>query len=190
MYIIEINGKFYESIKDYCNENNIKIENFNEPVKIMKNVKCCSYMFLDCISFNQPITIPDSITSCRGMFANCRSFNQPIIIPESVKNCEDMFDFCPSFNSPITLKNTIKACNHILGFWPIYDGIITTPISNLYGFMHTAKFKYKKNKIIEIETKILKDYNLDRVVSFNPNNKYIKINETDFAIISLINTLN
>lgn len=206
---IEINGSLYESIQDYCEQNDISEENFNEPVKIMENVKYCGYMFLDCKSFNQSIIIPDSVTNCDAMFMNCKSFNQPIIIPESVINCNEMFIFCSSFNqpiiipesvktcqnifkgctnfnSPITLKNTIDKC--FCGLSIFYDNIVTTPMSNLYGFTRIIKFKYKKN-IIEIKTRILKDYNIDKVISFNPDDKYIKINEEDFAIISLMKTL-
>ena len=186
MYIIEINGKFYKSIKDYCDENNIERENFNEPVKILNGAKDCGGMFEGCTSFNRPIIIPESVINCNEMFIFCSSFNQPIIIPKSVKTCQNIFEGCNNFNSPITLKNTIDMC--FCGLSIFYDNIITTPISNLCGFMYTAKFKYKKN-IIEIRTRLLKDYNIDKMISFNLDDEYIKINEEDFATISLMKTL-
>lgn len=211
MYKIKIKGKLYETIFDYCIENDIREEDFNEPITILDNIEDCRGMFLNCSSFNHPIVIPESVIDCSKMFKSCHSFNQPIIIPENVENCESMFEYCsdfnqkiiipknvinckymirccPNFNSPIILKNTIDDCSDMNGYSPFYDNIVTTPMSNLYGFTSIIKFKYKKN-IIKIKTRLFKDYNIDKVISFNPNDKYIKINEEDFAIISLMKTL-
>ena len=212
MYKIKIKDKLYESVFEYCTENDIEADDFNQPVTILDNVIDCEKLFFGYHKFNQPITIPNNVKNCKEMFGFCHNFNQPIVIPESVENCDSMFEYCDnfnqkiiipknvincefmlhacySFNSPIILKNLIDKCKFIIGSNPFYDNIITTPMSNLYGFASAIKFKYKKNKI-KIETRIFKDYNIDKIIKFNPNDNYIEINENDFATISLLKTLN
>ena len=107
---IEINGSLYKSIQDYCDQNNIKKEDFNEPVKIMKNVEYCSYMFWNCYSFNQPIIIPEGVKDCENMFYNCINLNQPIILPKNIKNISGMFVNCNSFNQPIIIPHSTIYC--------------------------------------------------------------------------------
>ena len=107
---IEINGSLYKSIQDYCNQNDIKKEDFNEPVKIIEDVKYCSYMFWNCYSFNQPVIIPEGVTDCENMFYNCISLNQPIILPKNIKNINGMFLNCLDFNQPITIPHSATDC--------------------------------------------------------------------------------
>jgi hypothetical protein len=99
----------HEDIINYCQENNIGVETFNEPVEIViKNTTNLSELFSNCKLFNQPVIIPEGTTNTSFMFVGCISFNQPVTIPDTVQYTNNMFDTCIKFNQPIILPAELK----------------------------------------------------------------------------------
>ena len=120
----------HEDIINYCEENNITIEMFNEPVEIDMSNVCfddLDCLFSGCTLFNQPVTIPEGVTSCANMFYDCVSFNQPIIIPEGVINCEYMFNNCVSFNKPVVIPNSVVHTDNMFEGCIIFNQPIVLP---------------------------------------------------------------
>lgn len=110
-------------VKDYCEDNEIDLGEYDYKTVIDPSVTDCSEMFYKveevdfktykhtgCSSFNQPIVIPDGVTDCSYMFACCKSYNQPTTFPDSVEDCTVTFGHCRSFDSPVTMSKNVKYC--------------------------------------------------------------------------------
>lgn len=98
------------AIRDFCEDYNIKLEEFDIPVIIEGFVKNCAKLFEGCTSFNQKVLLPDGVLTCREMFRWCETFNQEIILPESLGGVAGMFQYCKSFNQPIKIPHRITNC--------------------------------------------------------------------------------
>ena len=72
-----------EDLENYCEDNGILIEDFNQPVQLTEYVNC-SEIFSGCIKFNQEVTIPYSVTECDSMFQMCLNFNRLSIVRAAV----------------------------------------------------------------------------------------------------------
>ena len=96
------------TIKIFCKEYNIKLEDFNLPVEIDSSVINCNELFKDCIRFNQKVVIPDGVKSCSEMFYHCKSFNQSIVLPESIEMVYCMFGDCKVFNQEVKIPDCVK----------------------------------------------------------------------------------
>lgn len=96
------------AVRDFCDEHNVKLEEFNLPVEIDSSVVDCTELFKDCLCFDQEVVIPDGVKYCFKMFYHCESFNQPIILPESIKEVYGMFYGCRAFNQEVKIPDCVS----------------------------------------------------------------------------------
>ena len=99
-----------KGVRNYCEDMDIHLDNFNDRVIIAEGVTDCSEMFCSFDSFNQNVIIPSTVKNCTEMFRGCCNFNQEIIIPEGVVNCYSMFQNCQSLNKSIVIPNSVRFC--------------------------------------------------------------------------------
>ena len=105
--VVEVRNRM--DLLNWCDEHNISINHFNNPVRIIEGSKNLAGLFRECWHFNQPVEIPDSARTCVDMFAECKSFNQPIVIPSGVKNCNGMFYGCKSFDQKVCIPKNCSS---------------------------------------------------------------------------------
>lgn len=115
------------AIRDFCEDHNIRLEEFNSPVIIEDFVKNCEKLFSGCAGFNQKVAIPDGVKDCDHMFSGCARFNQKVVIPDGVEDCGDMFKDCESFNQPIELPESIKATIGMFENCKSFNQTVKTP---------------------------------------------------------------
>ena len=102
-------------VHDYCEENGIAREDFNQPIVISDDIESCSYMLSGCASFNQPLTIPlCEQKQYGGMLHNCASFNSTITWSKDFASYGDIYTV-QMFEGCISLQSiTLPECH--LGF--------------------------------------------------------------------------
>lgn len=118
----------HTAVKQFCNDLDIPMGDFNYPVVIDNNVKDCSEMFNRCYTFNQPVEIPSDAIDCTSMFEYCNAFNHPLIIPEKVETCRRMLMFASSFNSPVEIRSHyLQNCRAMFNCCNIFNQDIFLP---------------------------------------------------------------
>lgn len=96
-------------IIEWCEKEQINVENFNHSIHILIGIKNCTHMLNGCLNFNQFVTIPNTVIDCVGMFENCLAFNQELNLPENLNSCSYMLYNCKSFNKQFTLPKSVQA---------------------------------------------------------------------------------
>lgn len=104
-------------VHDYCEDNGIAKEDFNQPIIISKDIKSCDAMLSGFCNFNQPLTIPlASRRSYIGMMMGCTHFNSEItwysdeVCPVDVVT-DSMFIFCSYLQSISFPKCRLKSAH-------------------------------------------------------------------------------
>lgn len=176
MYILEddiLEVTDENSVKQYCSAHNIKLTDFNLPIKIMDGVTSCARLLDGCISYNQYTIIPDSVTDCSAMFSDCRAFNQPVILPRNLEKAGSMFAGCYAFNQPVVLPNTLRVCTGMFFDCRSFNQYIFIPKKAAVKYsLFMDCISLKKSIVLSIPDKLINSSNGTIMLSSSKSHMY------------------
>lgn len=89
------------SVKKWCKEHDVAIEEFNLPVVFMPGIVDCSNLLEGASKFNQEVTIPTSVTNVTRMFAGCEQLQRVNTYCNHWEKYEGAFTGCYSLDPSI-----------------------------------------------------------------------------------------
>lgn len=89
------------SVKKWCKEHDVAIEEFNLPIVFMPGITDCSNLLEGASKFNQEVTIPTSVTNVTRMFAGCGQLQRVNTYCTHWERYEDVFTGCYSLDPSI-----------------------------------------------------------------------------------------